>query len=125
MANENELKKEKASVFEFTNACDDKVDKYFKDKFQNSEKIPNVGKYKNNPNARVIDTYNLFTNNCTTTSINAISAGNGDVTSIINDVAPAQVLMDLTKNVFCNGIKSFLGITNKIIDLDKDKILKE
>ena len=38
------------------------------------------GKYKNSENARVVDTYDLLTNNCTTKSSEAIDVGtNGKV----------------------------------------------
>lgn len=64
----------KAVAFEFQNGSDD-IAKYFDTKFNNSEKIPIVGKYADNENARIIDRYNLFNNNCVTTSVEGIQKG--------------------------------------------------
>src|SRR5690606_33413598 len=66
-----------ASVYLINDADKEKIKKYFNDKFNASNKVPTKGKYANNPNARVIDEYDLFTNNCTTTSCNALKKGNG------------------------------------------------
>ena len=62
----------KAVAFEFQNGSDDDIAKYFDAKFNNSDEIPSVGKYSGNENARIIDKYNLFSNNCVTTSIEGV-----------------------------------------------------
>ena len=59
---EDQINNRKAVVYEFVSASDAKVDKFFQDKFNNSDKIPTIGKYAGNENARVIDEYNLLTN---------------------------------------------------------------
>lgn len=42
------------------------VDEFYMMRFNNSDKIPTKGKYKNN-NARIINEYNLMNNNCVCT----------------------------------------------------------
>jgi uncharacterized protein RhaS with RHS repeats len=64
-----------AMAFEFTNGSDELVMKHFDDIFNGSDKVPTTGKYAGNENARVIDTYNLFTNNCVTTSVDGVQSG--------------------------------------------------
>ncbi|MCE1156281.1 MAG: hypothetical protein LWW91_09195 [Bacteroidales bacterium] len=43
--------------------------------FNGSDKVPTTGKYAGNENAKVVDTYNLFTNNCVTSSIDGVQSG--------------------------------------------------
>lgn len=64
-----------ATAFEFTKGSDELVAKHFDDIFNGSDKIPTIGKYASNENARVVDTYNLFTNNCVTTSVDGVQSG--------------------------------------------------
>ena len=64
-----------AKAYEFKDGSDDAVMKYYDDLFYSSDKIPKVGKYAGDSDARVINTYNLFNNNCVTTSIDGIRAG--------------------------------------------------
>ena len=64
-----------AKAYEFKDGSDDAVMKYYDDLFYSSDKIPKVGKYAGDSDARVINTYNLFNNNCVTTSIDGIKAG--------------------------------------------------
>ena len=85
---EDQINNRKAVVYEFVSGSDAKVDKFFQDKFNNSDKIPTIGKYAGNENARVIDEYNLLTNNCTTISIEAIQAGEGDTSFFSTDFSP-------------------------------------
>ncbi|MDR0561004.1 MAG: hypothetical protein LBG92_12645 [Prevotellaceae bacterium] len=64
-----------AVAFGFVNGSDELVAKHFDDMFNGSDKIPTTGKYKDNENARVVDIYNLFTNNCVTTSVDGVQSG--------------------------------------------------
>ena len=45
------------------------VDEFYMMRFNNSDKIPTKGKYKNNDNARIINEYNLMNNNCVAHSV--------------------------------------------------------
>lgn len=70
-----ETTKMEASVYEVINGDDDKVNKHFESIFDSSDKKPTKKNYKNTENARVIDEYDLLSNNCTTKSIEAIKIG--------------------------------------------------
>ena len=61
--------------YEFTKGSDELVSKHFDKQLDNSNKIPQKGKYAGKENAKVIDEYNLFINNCATTSIKGIQEG--------------------------------------------------
>ena len=59
----------------FTKSSGELVSKHFDKQLDNSNKIPQKGKYAGKENVKVIDEYNLFTNNCATTSIKGIQEG--------------------------------------------------
>jgi len=65
-----------ASVYELENVDEDKVEEKFEEEFNSSNQTPKTGRYANKPNARVIDTYNLLDNNCTTKSLKALEEAN-------------------------------------------------
>lgn len=71
----NQMINNKARAYEFSNADDSKVAEYFEKQFNAGDKVPTTGPYKDDPNARVVDTYDLFENNCTTKSTGAIKVG--------------------------------------------------
>ncbi len=60
-------------VFEIGDANENKIKKFFDNSFFNSGIPASEGKYTNDPTAKVIDSYDLFSNNCTTKTIEAIS----------------------------------------------------
>ena len=64
-----------AVAFEFTKGSDEAVMKHFDDKFNSSDKSPTTGKYAGNENAKVVDTYNVLTNNCVTVSVEGVQSG--------------------------------------------------
>ena len=107
----NQITEKKAAVFEFMDASDSKVDEFYMMRFNNSDKIPTKGKYKNNDNARIINEYNLMNNNCATTSVESILYGGGDVSSIFGDNVPFMVAKDLYEEVAKDQspISRFLG----------------
>ncbi|MBR5832210.1 MAG: RHS repeat-associated core domain-containing protein [Bacteroidales bacterium] len=85
----NQLEKNNASVYEFTNASDDKVAQYFDNIFNSKNKIPEKAKKSNflsYDNSRVIDSYHLLSNNCTTKAIDGLRKGvdDKDLFSTIN-----------------------------------------
>lgn len=79
---QDQLYNKNAQVFEITDADEGQVKEFFENKFNSSSQIPTVGKYKDNPDARVIDEYKLFSNNCTSISCDAIQAGGSTVTEV-------------------------------------------
>lgn len=107
----NQITEKNAAAFEFMDASDSKVDEFYMAKFNSSDKIPTVGKYKDNDNARVVDEYNLINNNCATTSVQSILYGDGDVSSVIGDNIPFMVAKDLHEEVARerNPINRILG----------------
>jgi hypothetical protein len=71
-----EYKDKRASIYEVTNGSDEKVDAYFNEMFNSSDKKPSgEGKYSNADNARVVDNYDLLDNNCTTKTAEAVKVG--------------------------------------------------
>ena len=72
---QDQITRNDAITFEFTKGSDEAVAKHFDNIFNSSDKIPTKGKYADNENARVIDTYNIFNNNCVTTSIDGVQSG--------------------------------------------------
>lgn len=63
-----------ASVFEFTNIDDKDVQDYFDTQLSTSTQNPSSGVYSDSDNAKVVDKYNLLSNNCVTTSINGLQS---------------------------------------------------
>ena len=77
-----------ASIYEFTDASDEKVMQYYEDLFSLGSKLNdseaqlynnNPGNYGTSDDARVIDQYSLFSNNCVTKSTNGINKGGSKV----------------------------------------------
>ena len=122
---EDQINNRKAVVYEFVSGSDAKVDKFFQDKFNNSDKIPTIGKHAGNENARVIDEYNLLTNNCTTISIEAIQAGEGDTSFFSTDFSPLGASKHTSDAIIFDNIKSWFGADRKIIRIDPQKVLNE
>ena len=68
-----ELYRMEANIYQINDANDDLVKKYFDSKFDDiSTKQPNSSSPKIKENGRVVDTYSLFGNNCTTISCDAV-----------------------------------------------------
>jgi len=73
---ESELKNYGAIVYEIRGGSDAKIDAHFNDMFNASDKKPSgTGRYSKAENARVIDTYDLFDNNCATKTVEAVKIG--------------------------------------------------
>ena len=71
-----EVKNKGASIYEIKNGSDEKIDAYFNDMFNSSDQRPSGDrKYSNAENAKVVDKYDLFNNNCTTKSVDAVKIG--------------------------------------------------
>ena len=79
-----------ASVYEVTNGSDEKIDIHFNEMFSSSKIKPSEGKYKNADNAKVVDTYDLWNNNCTTKSVEAIKVGTNNELNL-NSRGPANI----------------------------------
>ena len=86
----NQMINDEAKAYEFSKADDKKVAEYFDKQFNASNKIPTIGDYKDNPNARIVDTYDLFNNNCTTKSIEGIKEGSNGAVDIKDEVPTAS-----------------------------------
>ncbi|MDP3462864.1 MAG: RHS repeat-associated core domain-containing protein [Bacteroidales bacterium] len=86
----NQMINNEARAYEFSQADDNKVAEYFENQFNTNDKIPATGPYQDDPNARVVDTYNLFENNCTTKSTEAIKVGSDGAVDIKDNVSTAM-----------------------------------
>ena len=67
-----EISNKEATIFELSNVDERKIESYFLQLFDSSESNPSAGKYSTCDNAKVIDQYNVFSNNCTTKAMDAI-----------------------------------------------------
>ena len=85
-----EVVDKKARTYEITDGSDEKVDAYFNEIFYSSDAKPSIGKYKNADNAKVVDTYDLWNNNCTTKSVEAVKVGT-DGKLDLNSSSPSNV----------------------------------
>jgi len=83
-----ELHRMQAKAFQIKDASDSKVKAAFDEQFNASEEKPTSDNADINANGKVIDTYSLFGNNCTTKSSDAVKDGGStifDVDGIIYD----------------------------------------
>ncbi len=72
---EHEINDKGAFVYDIKDGSDKKIDSFFSNIFESSDKKPTEGAYKDADNARVVDTYDLLGNNCTTKSVEAVKVG--------------------------------------------------
>ena len=75
----SELYRMEAKAFQIKDASDSKVRNYFDSKYNVSSTRPDTNKPNIKKYGKVIDEYNLFNNNCTTMSSDAIKAGGSTV----------------------------------------------
>ncbi len=75
---EKYVEKFDAEVFELTNIDESAVKSNLESEFNKSGETPEQGKYEGDNRAHVIDDYKLLSNNCTTKSLDAVEAGNGN-----------------------------------------------
>ena len=78
---QKQLSENGAKVYEFVGGSDELVSGHFDNLLESSDKTPSAGKYVGSENAKVIDKYNLFDNNCVTKSVEGVQKG---VTENIN-----------------------------------------
>ena len=125
----NQLDDNNARVYEFTSGSDQKVMEYFDNLFNSSDKIPTEGSYKDNPNARVIDEYSLFSNNCVTKSIEGIRKGVDNEYRYDGIKTPQSISERLSRDSknYDNAILDFFGITvgRDVRKVEKTEIKKE
>lgn len=86
----NEVMGKEARTYEITNGNDEKIDAHFNEMFNSSDVKPSEGKYENTDNAKVIDTYDLWDNNCTTKSVEAVKIGT-DGKLDLNSSSPSDI----------------------------------
>ena len=86
----NEVMGKEARTYEITNGNDEKIDAHFDEMFNSSDVKPSEGKYENTDNAKVIDTYDLWDNNCTTKSVEAVKVGT-DGKLDLNSSSPSNI----------------------------------
>lgn len=120
----DQIRNNNAEIFEFTKAVDSDVDTHYMNLFKNNSKVFQSKKITNDSRAKVVDEYNLFINNCTTTSIKAIKAGGGDISGFENNISPLGLSKSLTDKIIWDNIKSIFGYDREIIRVSQQKILK-
>ncbi len=125
-----------AKAYELKKANEYKVKKSIEKEFNKTSQTPKKGKYKNDYRAHVIDQYDLFNNNCTTKSINAVEAGldekaikykyksnhpkaNGiTVTNNVISISPAGVMTELDKATKDKD-SGVVDVTKKVVSKKK------
>jgi RHS repeat-associated protein len=91
---QNEYKNQRASIYELQVGEDAKVDAFFNETFEASNQKPSRGYYKDSDNARVIDTYDLLDNNCTTKTSEAVKIAT-DGKLDLQSKSPANAVLKL------------------------------
>jgi hypothetical protein len=95
----HELKDMKAKSYQITDASDSKVQEHFDKTMASGRKLTseeaksydaNKNKYGTSENARVVDQYDLFNNNCTTKSIEGAKAGGTNADFVDTNEVPAS-----------------------------------
>ncbi len=88
---QNQLDDNEAKAYEFKGGSDELVSKHFDELLNSSEKVPTTGKYKDNENAKVVDQYNLFNNNCVTKSTQGVQKGVAGDIDLKDSKGPASL----------------------------------
>lgn len=115
-----------ANVYDVKDADAEKVDEYFTTRFESSALMPETGAYKDDPDARVIDEYNLLDNNCTTISIEGVEAGllDGEL-DYHDEVSRGRFHATVNAHVISispNGIDDQLNEATKLQENEIDKL---
>jgi len=124
-----------AQSFEISDADGGQVLDHFNDQMNSSDKVPEVGKYAGDSRAKVVDTYSLLSNNCTTKSCGGANAGgsygigkekvpdplNPGMSSTGTIISPAGLQKDLnSKSRRSNSnVRNVTGAVRKEYGIDK------
>ena len=114
-----ELYRMKAEAFQIKDASDAKVRKYFDNQYNSSNQNPTTNDASINANGKVVDTYVLFGNNCTTKSCDAIKYGGSkvfDVEGLIFDYDEDFTIPSSLKNFLKNNSSENGNIVNKTME---------
>lgn len=100
----DDCRKASTVIYEITNGSDEAVDNFFNALFESSDKIPTEGASAYKENTRVIDTYVLWRNNCTTKTTKALSRATDGKINIISIVPHVlhlklQLISIVNKNI--------------------------
>lgn len=102
------LKEGDMEIYQINAASDDDVSSFYDALFFQGVSPSNTEKETfNNPNARVIDTYSLLTNNCVTTSVKGINSRSKIIKT--NSISPDGLSDDLNES---------LGSSPKIVKIE-------
>ena len=112
----------KASAFEFDDASDERVMEFFDGLFSSGTKLSqgdavkydaNPNKYGSSEDARVVDQYSLFTNNCVTTSTKGIKNGGTNV-DFTNEIRLPDASNAIKSDIISpKGLKDYLNQQSK------------
>lgn len=92
---QNTLKEGSFEIYELQNGDECRIDSFFESKFSSGSSPTNEAKSTyDNPNYRVIDKYNVFNNNCVTTTREAAIEGGVDIHS--ESISPKRFDKDLS-----------------------------
>ena len=106
-----------AEAFEITTANDGEVAQFFEDQFNGSDEIPTTGKYAGDDRARVVDTYDLADNNCTTKSCQGVENSTGQISYEGFVAVPRGAGAQVTKKV---DAVTPAGIVTQLNEASKD-----
>ena len=92
---QNTLEEGAFEIYELPNGNEGRVDSFFEAQFNTGSSPTNEAKSMfDNPNYRVIDNYNVFNNNCVTTTKEAANVGGVDIQS--ESISPKRFGKDLS-----------------------------
>ena len=106
-----DILKEDFDLFEVDNNSDELITEYYDSKLYIQKRPTNPSKRSyNSPNAFVIDEYNLFDNNCVTTTINGVNINQ----NLLDESIWIPIELSLyIKDEISSGNKNFRQITDK------------
>lgn len=114
-----------AAIFGLSEVDETKIEDYFNKRFEESSDKPTEGQYKNSESARVIDKYNILSNNCTTTVMSAIES-TGANTAEYWSFSPSILKTNLDLVSMFQNVEKFLtGKNSSIYNIAPTDIKKE
>lgn len=108
----DELTSNKAKAFEISDADEKKTQGYMDKQFNSSSVVPTVGKYKNDKDAHIIDTYSLLDCNCAIKSEEGAEQGGSkvDFTEYLNIGTDGEVP---DRVISPSGLQDYLEVQSK------------
>jgi hypothetical protein len=118
----NKFKGRAYEITDIDKSGEQRVKAFFEAKLNSSNELPDRkgGKYEGNIDARVIDTYNLFDNNCTTISCQSVETSGTKMFNDLDYITPLKpdnalpVKVSVKRSFFVpSGLEQYLNYRSK------------